>query len=54
MDQQVWDKGLNTMAAWRRVIELSLGDELPFHHRRRFGEDQGVEDPRPHSVEAHP
>ena len=27
MDQQVWDKGLNTMAAWRRAIELSLGDE---------------------------
>ena len=27
MDQQVWDKGLNTMAAWRRAIELSLADE---------------------------
>ena len=27
MDQWVWDKGLNTMAAWRRAIELSLGDE---------------------------
>jgi transposase len=27
MDQELWDKGLNTMAAWRRAIELSLGDE---------------------------
>jgi len=27
MDQELWDKGLTTMAAWRRAIELSLGDE---------------------------
>ena len=27
LDQELWDKGLNTMAAWRRAIELSLGDE---------------------------
>jgi hypothetical protein len=27
MDQELWDKGLNTMAAWRRAIEMSLGDE---------------------------
>src|SRR5262245_8439015 len=27
MDQELWDKGLNTMAAWRRAIELSLGDK---------------------------
>jgi hypothetical protein len=26
MDQWLWDEGLNTMAAWRRAIELSLGD----------------------------
>jgi hypothetical protein len=27
---------------------------MPFHHGRRFGEYQGVEDLRPHSVKAHP
>jgi hypothetical protein len=27
MDQELWDKGLNTMAAWRRAIESSLRDE---------------------------
>ena len=27
---------------------------MPFDHRRRFDEYQGVEDPRPHSVKAHP
>ena len=26
MGQWLWDEGLNTMAAWRRAIELSLGD----------------------------
>ena len=27
---------------------------MPFDHCRRFDEYQGVEDPRPHSVKAHP
>jgi hypothetical protein len=26
MGQWLWDEGLNTMAAWRRAIELSLED----------------------------
>src|SRR5215470_11192237 len=26
MDQYLWDEGLKDMAAWRRAIELSLGD----------------------------
>ena len=26
MGQWLWDEGLNIMAAWRRAIELSLGD----------------------------
>ena len=26
VDQWLWDEGLNTMAAWRRAIELSLED----------------------------
>ena len=27
---------------------------VPFHHFRRFGDYQAVEDPRPHSVDVHP
>jgi hypothetical protein len=27
---------------------------MPFDHCRRFDEYQGAEDPRPHSVKAHP